>query len=485
MSSFAQKLKYYVEKSGHTIYSVAVTSGIERTMVHKMIKGDRLPSNKDTVLAVARALLLSPSDMDELITAYEISRRGESAYHQLQYVQKLLLSCAKPSLLKIGSPSQENLFVNIKSMISQQDTMPQIINERPNLNKLVRTLLELELQKPNGHVCLISQPNYQYLYETLASLNCFAPGAKVDNIICFNQANDDDDCYNLRCLEQLMPTLLSCPAFEAHCYYEHVTTLFNEWSLLPCMLLTSDYSLCFAADASQALFFDSPDINKFMKQFFYKKMACTAPVCHSLTTSFSNYLEKVIMSGKAADLAPQIYTILYQPCLTPFIDEDIIGRHLKMEYFSEDMIRRISTHFAVVKRTIINSCFTQEGLELFLNTGRITEIPDMFYKPLDVESRRRVLKNMLRAVDTGFLVPRIINTAKLNLPSALNVEALSPTRIILYLRLENDTTFSLTLNEPSLLHAFYGFMEYIQSSRLVYSQTETLNILHDLEKTYL
>ena len=109
----------------------------------------------------------------------------------------------------------------------------------------------------------------------------------------------------------------------------------------------------------------------------------------------------------------------------------------------------------------------------------------MFYKPLDVESRRRVLKNMLRAVDTGFLVPRIINTAKLNLPVALNVEALSPTRIILYLRLENDTTFSLTLNEPSLLHAFYGFMEYIQNSRLVYSQAETLNILQELEKNYL
>ncbi len=279
-------------------------------------------------------------------------------------------------------------------MISQQEITPQIITERPHVNQLVRTLLELELQKPNGHVYLIAQTDYQYLYELLASLTCFAPGAKVDNIICFDQANDDDGCYNLRCLEKLMPTLLSCPAFEAHCYYDHVDSLFSEWSLLPCMLLTSDYSLCFSADAGQALFFDSPEINKFMKQFFHKKMTCTSPICHSLTTSFSNYLEKVIMSGNAADLAPQIYTILYQPCLTPFIYDDIIARHL-------------------------------------------------------------------------------------------NMEALSPTRIILYLRLENDTTFSLTLNEPSLLHAFYSFMEYIQNSRLVYSQAETLNILQDLEKNYL
>lgn len=485
MSSFAQKLKYYVDKSGQTIYSVSVTSGVERTMVHKMIKGDRIPSNKDIVLAIARTLLLSPSDTDELITAYEISLRGEAAYYQLQYVQKLLLNCAKPSLLKIGSTPPKISSKNITHMISQQEITPQIITEKPHVNQLVRTLLELELQKPNGHIYLIAQPDYHYLYETLASLTSFATGAKIDNIICFDKANDDDDCYNLRCLEKLMPTLLSCPIFEAHCYYDHVDSLFNEWSLLPYMLLTSEYSLCFSSDAGQALFFDSLEVNKFMKQFFYKKLACTSPICHSLTTSFSNYLENVIMSGNASDLAPQIHTILYQPCLTPFIDDDIIASHLNVEYFSEDMLKRITTHFAVVKRTIINSCFTREGLEQFLKTGRITEIPDMFYQPLNVESRRRVFKNMLHAIETGFLVPRIINTTKLNLPAALNVEALSPTRIILYLRLENDTTFSLTLNEPSLMHAFYGFMEYIQNSRLVYSQKETIDILQELEKAYL
>lgn len=95
MSVFAKRLKYYIENSGQTIYSVAVTSGVERTMIHRMMKGDRIPTNKNVVLAVARTLLLSPSDTDDLMTAYEISRRGESAYRQLQHVQQLLLDCVK------------------------------------------------------------------------------------------------------------------------------------------------------------------------------------------------------------------------------------------------------------------------------------------------------------------------------------------------------------------------------------------------------
>lgn len=103
MSVFAKKLKYFVEKSGQTIYSVSLTSGVERTMLHKMIKGDRIPSNKDIVLSIARTLLMSPSDTNDLLAAYEMSHRGEAAYRQLQHVQQLLMNCVKPSLLNIRS----------------------------------------------------------------------------------------------------------------------------------------------------------------------------------------------------------------------------------------------------------------------------------------------------------------------------------------------------------------------------------------------
>lgn len=487
MSIFAKKLKYFVEKSGQTIYSIAVTSCVERTMVHKMIKGDRIPSNKDIVLSISRALLLSPSDTDDLLAAYEISYRGEAAYRQLHHVQQLLLDCVQPSLLKIRSAPPENLFCNLKNIISEQHSSPQIIKEKPHINQLVRTLIEMELQKADGNVCLIAQPDYQYLYESLASMTRFSPEAKIQNIICFDGNSNNDDCYNLRCLEKLLPTLLACPSFEARCYYDHVSSIFNEWSLFPCMLLTSDYVLCFSNDASQALLYDDAKINSFMHQFFQKKLAYTTPVCHSLKTSFQNYMESVLMAENTASPGTHIYTILYQPCITPFINRDIILNHLNMEYFSNEMLQRMATHFDVLKNqnTVINSCFTQEGLELFLKTGRLTEIPDQFYRPLDMESRKKVMHNMMQAAERGILIPHIIDTAKFNLPRELSIEALSPTKIILYLYAENDIAFSLTLNEPSLLHAFYQFLEYAQTSRLVYSSKQTLAILQELEKTYL
>lgn len=111
MSIFAKKLKHYIEKSGMTIYMVAQSSGVNRTLIHRMTNGTRTPSKKETVSCIAKAMLLSPTDTNDLLEAYEMSKRGESAYRQLQLVKHLLINCARPSFLKLGvTPPPKLLF---------------------------------------------------------------------------------------------------------------------------------------------------------------------------------------------------------------------------------------------------------------------------------------------------------------------------------------------------------------------------------------
>ena len=71
------------------------------------------------------------------------------------------------------------------------------------------------------------------------------------------------------------------------------------------------------------------------------------------------------------------------------------------------------------------------------------------------------------------------------MPISLSVDALSQNKIIIYLNHDDDNAFSLVINEPSLLHAFYEFLVYMQTSRLVFSEEETLSMLYSLEKKYL
>lgn len=50
MAIFAEKLKSYIEKSGQTIYMVAQSSGVNRTLIHRMTTGARIPSKKKLLL---------------------------------------------------------------------------------------------------------------------------------------------------------------------------------------------------------------------------------------------------------------------------------------------------------------------------------------------------------------------------------------------------------------------------------------------------
>ena len=120
-----------------------------------------------------------------------------------------------------------------------------------------------------------------------------------------------------------------------------------------------------------------------------------------------------------------------------------------------------------------------------METGRITEVPSQFYQPLDMDSRKEVLHNMMQAIEAGSLIPRIIDTTRFDMPMSLSVDALSPNQIIIYLNHDAENAFSLIINEPSLMHAFYEFLVYIQTSRFVYSKEETITILKNIEAKYL
>lgn len=484
MAIFAEKLKSYIEKSGQTIYMVAQSSGVNRTLIHRMTTGARIPSKKETVALIAKSLLLSPADTNDLLEAYEMSKRGESAYRQLQLVKQLLINCARPSLSNLGVTPPRN-FCSLNDFDIQIESSPKLISQRSQINQIIRLLLDQELQKPDGHVCLISQPDYTYLYDTLAAMTTIAPTAKIQNIICFDRSNENNDCYNLYCLEKLVPTLLANPSFEALCYYDHVNTLFNEWSLLPYMLLTSNYALCFSDDTNQAMLYNDKNVIRFMRQHFNKKLSCTNPICYSIKTSFDTYMNSLLVTE--AKEPPEAYTLLYQPCLMPFINLDIIVKYVNTEICTPEMIQHMAAHIANIHHpdAKIHTAFTQEGLELFMETGRITEVPSQFYQSLDMNSRKEVLHNMMQAIEAGSLIPRIIDTTRFDMPMSLSVDALSPNQIIIYLNHDADNAFSLIINEPSLMHAFYEFLVYIQTSRLVYSKDETITILKNIEAKYL
>lgn len=478
MSMFSKKLQRYVEEKKVKIYTLAKNSGVNRTFIHKMLSDSRIPADESVALLLARALLLSSSETQALINAYRISKMGEEAWRRRNHVKELLLRFDAPpsQSFKLWSAHSHSLFLGSEA---------EVIEGEIAVHQILRTLLEMEAAKKAGRVSILAQPDFTYLYECLSTIDFSANGTAIQNILCFDQSGLEDDCrYNLDCLQRLIPTLLACPTFEAYCYHDHVASLFNEWVFLPYMVLTGDYVLHISSERDRAVLSAAPKLRALCQRFFQKKLRSAHPVCRSIQLSFQTYLDSLLVTGQIDTSA--IHTLLYQPCLLPFISPETIARHMNQSLCDETTLQRVAEHFAMMraKQPKIYSSFTREGLELFMKTGKITEVPDTYYTYFEPAERRQVLETLYNAAQTDLFFPRVIDTAAFAMPIPLSVDALSPQQIVLYFNHSGHDAFSLNLTETSLLNAFYDFLVYLHDSNLVYSREKSLAILQEIRERY-
>ena len=75
------------------IYSLAKTSGLERTAIYKIIFGSRIPSD-EYAYKLADTLPLSPEERQRLLESFNISKIGEYKYRQRIQVKDLINSIA-------------------------------------------------------------------------------------------------------------------------------------------------------------------------------------------------------------------------------------------------------------------------------------------------------------------------------------------------------------------------------------------------------
>lgn len=87
MSLFSDTLSEYTKSKKLKIYQIANLSGIDRTLIQKMISGTRKPTNRAQVLNLCRALSLTHSETENLINSYCILEMGEENWRRYKSIR--------------------------------------------------------------------------------------------------------------------------------------------------------------------------------------------------------------------------------------------------------------------------------------------------------------------------------------------------------------------------------------------------------------
>lgn len=481
MNPFQKLLNEFIDAKDMTIYALAKISGVERSFVQKMKNGSRIPADENVVHTLAQALMLTPSETMELLKAYRITKMGEENYYRREQVKNTITSFCDTQI------SSQLITNNITTQALELKENHEFVEGMANINKLVKAVLELEAQKEKGCVKIIAQPCYKFLYDCISTLDFNSKQTKIENIIVFDkQESFKSQHHNLAIFQQLVSSLFSCDNFQPYYIRDYVDTIFNDTSFLPYVIITSDYCLRIAFDLNSAIISSEPKLLQLANRQFEKRLAIASAIYRFFRPAPHEYLQATAVETAGELGNSDHFNIFFQPNLNAFIPVDIMLDRVNKDIITPEMQQFLVQYYQSIGNHTVNVhiAFTMEGIELFMETGRITEIPDFMYSYLKPQQRLRVLKNLIAGIDRGHFMPRILKSTSFNLAMPISITATSPQKVLIYYITKEKGLSIFFLNELNLINAFYDFLVYVQDSELVYTQSETKNILEKMLNNY-
>ena len=480
MSEFSQTLKKYISEQAITINSLSKNSGIERTSLQHMLTGKYVPASLDVIHKVMDAMTLSPMQREELLQLYHIERIGEDVYKRHQYIKSIL-----ESVNTLNQPSTP-IYNAHYSHEFPFSSVANTVSGMHNVNSIIKVVIESEYSKSEGYIKFIVQPDYSFLMDLLLTIGNNNQHLPLEHILCMYKDTDStsDQLYNLQCLKQIFPLLLSGCNYTPVVYYDNVDSHLNNTSLFPYLILTSDKVVCISHDLSNAaLYLDSNIHLLYETQYKNLQDLCRTIVTKidspiSLYYKLADYEHKNLKSNKPSFA----YSFFTQPCFLYCVDRYLYNKYMypfpEKEEFVDLYVARSELYFNAVKNGYAyTSYFTLDGLDEFWHTGRIREIPNEFYSALEPCDRILLIERMIDLASDSPYYAILINPDHIHMPDNFIVSALVENMILVFYIHPQKGFIHFVFNELSILKSFSSFISYLKSSNMVISHEESLIIL--------
>lgn len=467
MSMLSEKLKEMIQKKQIKMYTLANLCGIDRAALYKYISGDR-KITAEAFRQLAEGLRLSPEEQAELTACFNIANMGEEEYQRRSNTSEFL------------SSFQTDLLEEPVSAMLRGPAPEGALYGSPEISHAVRSALRAEMEKKNGEILLMAQPEYESLFQALPALALRKGTCTLRHILCLEGTEKNgDNRYNLRCLRAAMRAAGSGCAYVPYYYYDNVHAHFSNNNLLPYLVVAGDCAIQISSRVEYALCHRGKEQVAFFQRLFEEAVKKSRPLCGNVHTAAENLaFDGQIAPGRE----PPRYSISAEPCLLPYLSRDILERNINrnlpgtgalvnqlMEYIhgqNEEWNRR----------SVQIDYFTLEGLDYFCSTGRLWQIPAYDCAPLHVRDRHALLHRYC----TMWSDSRVHLMYRPGMPRlSIGLEVIVHRGGAVQLTQEHhpNAYAAFVLREKSLSFCFEDLLSYLEKSGGTYTQEETCAIL--------
>ncbi len=183
------------------------------------------------------------------------------------------------------------------------------------------------------------------------------------------------------------------------------------------------------------------------------------------------------------------FAIFTQPCLIFCADRYFYDKYMYSFPSKDEVVdlyaARSDLYFNAIKNGYVyTSHFTLSGLDEFWRTGRIQEVPEDFYSPLEPCDRLALIERMVNLADTSSYHTILIRTERIEIPNNFIIFSLVENMLVFFYIHPQKGLMQFVFNELSIKKSFISFISYLKNSDMVVSAEETLTILKSKLEQY-
>lgn len=478
MSQFSKCLEENILLRNLSYVQLAKRTGINRTLLHHLVRGDRKPSDTEQVQRLAEALSLSPAERRELIRLGKIAQLGEEVYQRRMAVQQMLLRISPVEELPVGQVSER-----------LEDTLPVVCQGTAQVRALIKRVIDRECALSHGYLDFLGQPDDEFLLQLMQIASASAE-MRIRHVLCFDNG-PHAETINIHSFGQLLSNLLAMRGYEAYYYYGSLAGSVSGMTPFPVLLLTSTCAMQIKADYSAAII-STGSVHTLLIQSFQTALV----ECHPLTRRvqdlwgcLENYMpfwEKVQMGEKEA-----FYYLVPEYSCTAFLNPDIIETYLVQDLPDRGNLIAALTDSSKkslkgVREYPLTQYITREGVYSFLQTGRFSDCPDEFYQPLSPFHRAYILERSIAcAKESDTYQLRLYDHDSLPFSNTLILSTSAEGQVV-NINCKSLTAgfVSLNLQNPTIAAAISDYLASLLDTSMVSSKEDTIRWLESALKDF-
>lgn len=481
MSAFSECLKKAVSKANISIVRLSALSGVERSYIQKMLGDNRIPAEERTVLLLAQGLSLSSREENDMLEAYRMTKLGAEVYYQRQDIGELLrcfderTECRQPLVVSEG-----NVKLELPGNIN-------VIRGRAHVLEAVRALFSQEADR-EGDICIVCQPENEDMLYCLEKLGKSKESGAVRHLICLDNTGCKWDYHNpnLRYLKNILPLLYYHDNYEFFYYYDSLGAHINEQSELPYYIITSHYLCLMSYDYEEAVLTADAGMMDMYSRSFERRLKMARPMLESMDV-MENYMAAYISNEKIQNGNGEVFNMEAIPCLMPFMTKEILERCIITDVISMEEamgLLDMDQHSLekLNQQKSMSFFFSEEGVQQFLEEGRVGTVPSSIYRPLEPEDRVWLLERLYQALEEESITGYMVRSQLLSPLYHTHIEITDRGQTLFFVQNGEGKSKCISLNEKNTSNAFYDYMEFLKTSDFVYERTKMLDCLSGLLK---